>query len=151
MRRFWMGGGSRARARVCVGESGLGCVRLLRSMTVLFDSDVAGQGNTYFGAQRIQYMLFATLTQGSEVKPFSVRDDDYMARIGWVTLGALVTIPDVVEAVFWRAPWWINFLNTEISSIPQTDSAANDFGIWATHVRWSLTDGVLGHLLVVGV
>jgi len=124
---------------------------MLRSMSILFESDIAGTGTNYFGSQRVNYILFATLTIGSEAKPFSARDDDYLGRIGWVTLGALVAIPDVIEAVFWRAPWWLNFTNTEISSIPQTDVSANDFAIWATHVRWSLTDGMLGHLLVSGV
>lgn len=124
---------------------------MLRSMAVLYEADVTDQGIATFSPTRVQYMLFATMTIGSEAKAVSVRDDDYMLRIGWITLGVLVTIPDVIEAEFWRAPWWINFLNTEISAIPQTDSSANDFGIWADRVRWSLTNGLEGHLLVVGV
>lgn len=120
-------------------------------MAVLYEANVSGTGIATFSATRVQYILFATTTIGSEAKAASVRDDDYMLRIGWITLGVEVAIPDVITAEFWRAPWWINFLNTEISSIPQTDYLANDFGIWADRVRWSLTTGLEAHLLVVGV
>lgn len=124
---------------------------MLRSMTVLFDADVSGQGIGAFSATRVNYLLFNLLEAGPEVRPFSARDSDYLGRIGWITLGVDVDIPGQIEAIAWRAPWWLNFVNTEVSGVPQTDSAANDFGIWATHARWSLTEGTEGHLFVYGV
>lgn len=120
-------------------------------MAVLYEADVSGTGIATFSPTRVQYMLFATLTIGSVARPVASRDDDFVLRLGWLTLGVEVSIPDVITAEFWREPWWLNFLNMEISAIPQTDYLANDFGIWADRVRWSLTPGAEGHLMVVGV
>lgn len=120
-------------------------------MAVLFEGDVSDTGVATFSPTRVQYMLFATLTIGLQAKPVSARDEDFVLRLGWITLGVHVVIPDVIEADFWREPWWINFLNQEVSSVPQTDYLANDFGIWADRVRWSITPAAEGHLLVVGV
>src|SRR6185437_10256600 len=82
-------------------------VRLLRSMAVMFDDTVSGAGSASFGAQRIFYALFHTTDVGVESRPASVRDSDYRLRLGWISFGTLVAVPDVGELVYWRAPIWI--------------------------------------------
>ena len=141
----------RARARTLRLRTKLGLVRLLRSMAIHFDSDVSGSGNYTFGATRINYFLFHTTTVGPIPKPVSMMDFDHCLRIGWITFGVSVDIPGIGPIEYWRAPIWINFFDTEWSPIPQTDVSANDFGLWADTVRWGLSNGVEGHLLVSGV
>lgn len=120
-------------------------------MAILVERDISGTGIETFTATRVNWILFATLTIGYEAKPASARDSDYVLRLGWLALGSLLTIPDVITAEFWRAPEWINFLNTEVSSIPQVDYLANDFGTWADRIRWSLSGGCEAHIVVSGV
>jgi len=145
--------GSGCLARVLArraGELVLVCARLLRSVAIYFEDDVSGVGDASFGAQRINYFLSHVLSYGPEVKEASVRDSDYLLRIGWITFGVDVNIPGIGSVTYWRAPIWLNFYNTEWSPIAQTDISAQDFAVWATRVRWSLSTGTEIHLLVVG-
>ena len=120
-------------------------------MAILFESDVSGSGSASFSPTRVNYMLFHTTLVGPIPKPLAMADFDHCLRIGWLTLGVNVDIPEIGPIEYWRPPIWINFFDTEWSAIPQTDVSANDFGTWADTVRWGLSNGVEGHLLVVGV
>lgn len=120
-------------------------------MAILFESTISGSGSSSFSATRVNYVLYHTITVGPVPKPLSMADIDHCLRIGWFTLGVTVSIPDFGSQVFWRPPIWFNFFNSEWSSIPQTDVSANDFGTWASEVRWALSPGVDGWLQVVGV
>lgn len=120
-------------------------------MAVFHDALVSGVGSYNFGPQRINYFLWHTFDEGVESKAASARDSDYLLRLGWISFGTTVELPDLGTIEYWRAPIWLNFYNTIWSPEPQTDSSAQDFAIWCTHVRWSLTTDVEGRLVVVGV
>lgn len=120
-------------------------------MALLFDDTISDTGSYDFGATRVNYWFFHTFELGSQAKAASARDIDYLLRMGWVTLGTQLEVPDLGTLEFWREPVWLNFYNTIWTSVPQTDVSANDFGTWATHVRWSLTTGMVGRLVVFGV
>lgn len=120
-------------------------------MSTFFDDTISGAGSFGFGAQRINYFLYHTFELGPEAKAASVRDIDYLLRVGWITFGTTVEVPDLGTLEFWREPIWLNYYNTIWSPVPQTDIAAQDFAVWCTHVRWSITSGTVGRLIVVGV
>jgi hypothetical protein len=120
-------------------------------MSVFFDDTVSGVGSFNMGAQRINYFLFHTYELGVEAKEASIRDSDYLLRMGWITFGTTVELPDLGTIEYWRAPIWLNYYNTIWTPVAQTDIDAHDFAIWCTHVRWSLSTDLVGRLVVVGV
>lgn len=120
-------------------------------MSIFFDDTISNVGSFDFGPQRVNYFLYHTFSLGPQAKEASARDSDYLLRIGWITFGTTVEVPDLGTLQFWREPIWLNFYNTIWTPVPQTDSSALDFAIWCTHVRWSLTTDTVGRLIVTGV
>jgi len=120
-------------------------------MALLFDDTVSDAGEASFTATRVNYWFYHSFELGPMVQEVAVRDSDFLRRIGWVTLGTEIDVPDLGSLPFWREPIYLNFYNTLWSSVPQTDVAANDFGVWATRIRWSLSPGSVGRLVVFGV
>jgi len=119
-------------------------------MAVFFDDTVNGSDRYDFGAQRVFYLLFHTFDIGVVSRAPSETDVDYRLRLGWLAFGTSVEVPDLGTEIFWRAPIWLNFRTTIWTPDPQTDPAVGDFAIWATHIRWALTTGVEGRLIVIG-
>jgi len=120
-------------------------------MAILFESDISAQGTATWSPTRVQYVLFHTQLVGPVPTPIAMTDFDRLLRIGWFTFGTEVDVPSEGVITYWREAQWVNFLDTIWTAVPQTDSSANDFGTWATAFRWSLSAGVLAHVVVVGV
>jgi hypothetical protein len=119
-------------------------------VTVVFDSDIIGTGEADFGVgARVNFALAHIITRGPRVQKHQV--DDGAVQAGWFSFGNTSSVIDDTARTYWTKPIWIDFTNFEWHPVPTTDSAANDFGVWATRVRWYLYEGTTAWLYVYAV
>lgn len=121
-------------------------------MTVYADQAISGSGEVNFTlGVRLNYALVHVYVAPYDSRPLEVGDPDHMLRMGWIAFGADTDVIDATSRTYWSAPVWLDFLDTIWHPIPTTDSLANDFGVWASRVRWSLGLGGSAWLYVYGV
>jgi hypothetical protein len=111
----------------------------------IFDDDITGTGVTDVGDNKVKYILWRIDTVGWEARLLAVRDSDRYARIGFIALGYYGDVGDGTERHYWQPPIWIDWLNGEW--IPPQTYASDGFQ-YMKSVRWSLSDGVTGHLWI---
>ena len=120
-------------------------------MSIYYDATISGSGSAALSAQRVNYAFLHLTAVGSQARPLEAGDPDHFLRIGWFAFGTDITVPSYPTYRYWRNPIWIDFIDTLWTPIPQTNYAAQDDAIYATHVRWSLAMGATGRLVVSGV
>ncbi len=150
--------GSGTLVRVLVGNfpTGLWVVSPLlytagARMTVLVDQAISGSGALSFGSDRVNYALVNLDVIGASSRIPSLADPDHRLRLGFLSFGAATNVIFGTTFVYWSAPIWIDFEQFKWAPDPETDYLANDFGYWASDVRWALGDGTSGWLFVYGV
>jgi hypothetical protein len=119
-------------------------------VTVFYNADVSGTGEYEFGSgTRINFVLARVRSRGPRCVATQVADG--CVNAGWFALGAASDSIDGVERTYWTHPVWIDFESFEWHPIPTTDAFANDFGVWASAIRWHMLEGTTVGLFVYGV
>jgi hypothetical protein len=121
-------------------------------MTIYVNREISGNGSEHFGGVQIQYLLCHLTTIGPDVFISDTTNIDVLIRAGWLSLGVAETYPDEVSRVFWTERIWINFADFAWHPRP-TNWPGNppDFTVWTSDVRWGLSPGTVGNLLVIGI
>lgn len=154
--------GSRPRARCAYGlnpkRSHSATIRYedhicgVRFMTVYLDQEIEGNGSYNFGAAQIQYALVELDVLGPSVFVNDLTNADQLLNAGWFAFGSTDTYGTAVSHPFWTERKWINFQSFQWHPEPtRLPAAASDLCIWATHVRWALSPGTHGFMLIVGI
>lgn len=122
------------------GRLGVRDMMCARTMAVLVDQEISGQGLVSWGdILKIDHVALSITTLGvhNEPEPLS---PDRLLRCGWFSLG--VNLDQGVGAVdLWTDPHFVGWLNT-IWAPP------SDIFAFFERVRWSLTANTVGWLRV---
>jgi hypothetical protein len=120
-------------------------------MTVLLDAEIEGSGQFNFGGAEVQYVLVELDVLGPQVFIADVANPDHLAQAGWFALGSRSSFATSAEHVFWQERKWINYKSFQWHPEPTRDhAAAADLSVWASDVRWRLSVGTHGLMLVIG-
>lgn len=114
----------------------------------VFDDDITGTDLADFGSsQVIQFALVHLDTLGVGVRPLEIEADDHILRAGWITFGHKEFLVGGGERFYWDAPFFLDFVNSRWHPSPATVGGSGG-GIYAWGVRWHLSSGTTGHLVV---
>jgi hypothetical protein len=117
---------------------------------VLLDRDIANSGaDSLSGGTGVLFVSVQVLTVGGEARPLEVADPDHYLRLGWFSLGDHFSVETGPELDWWRAPVYVDLLNTLWTPVP-TDSPGGSLTVQCTRIRWSLGPGTTAHLHVFG-
>ena len=93
--------------------------------------------------------MFIHLTHlGPETTIIDLAEPDHILRAGFISFGYDFDIGDGVTRTFWRAPIWLDWIDTEWTPLPQASPTGDSFVFFASRVRWSLSFNTTGHLYV---
>lgn len=121
-------------------------------MTVYVDRAIEGTDRVNFGSAQLQYILVELDVVGPQVFVADVANTDVVAQAGWFALGNRSNFATDVEHVFWTDRKWINVRSFQWHPEPtRNPAAAADLVVWASDIRWRLSPGTHGFLLVVGL
>jgi hypothetical protein len=121
-------------------------------MTVYLDAEITGSDSYHFGGAQIQYMLVYLDTLGPDVRIPDTNNPDQIGFAGWLALGSEADYGPDFPNLFWTERIWINFQHFQWHPVPTRNPGdAVDLVVWASDVRWALSPGTHGFLLVFGV
>lgn len=81
--------------------------------------------------------------------PDPANNPDRMLRLGWLSLGDVLTIGGV-SGDNWREPIWLDFERGLWTPLP-SNNTAESFQVIAHRLRWGFAPGTTVHVLVYGV
>lgn len=114
----------------------------------LFDSDITGSGMADFGSSTtVNYALVHLTALGGFVREVDLADTDHVLRAGWFCFAHKEILDDLSERFYWDAPIFIDFVNFRWHTNPAVMASQDGF-FYAAAVRWHLSAGTEGHLLV---
>jgi len=120
-------------------------------MANYFDADISGAGQAdLVGGNSVQFFLCHLTATGPGVRRVIDATDDQLLRAGYIAFGRTLTLIGGVSRDYWHAPIYLDWDNQRWIPEPNQNSAGV-LNIVATRVRWRLSPGTTGHLLVVGV
>jgi hypothetical protein len=121
-------------------------------LAIYFNDSISGNGSADLTGGQVQYLLFHATTLGPDVFVSDPNNIDLLLHAGWISFGVDEAYPDATRRVFWTERIWLNFADFEWHPRPSNHPGDTpDFTVWASHVRWSLSLGTAGNLLVVGI
>lgn len=116
----------------------------------MFEDDVFGSGHASLsGSSSVIFVAAHVLVVPWEARPLEVDDPDHYLRMGWFSLGDHFSVPgDATVRDWWRAPVWLDFLDSLWTPIPSGGAATTT--VQATQIRWSIGNPGVVHLYVFG-
>ena len=121
-------------------------------MTVYLDQEISNSGAYHFGGAQIQYVLVELDVLGPDVFIADLHNADQLLRAGWFSLGSTSSYGTGSDHPFWNEREWINFKSFQWHPVPTVHpSDPPDLCVWASDVRWALSPGTHGFMLVFGV
>lgn len=119
-------------------------------MPVYYDADISDSGAAdLVGGSSVLYAAIHLTALGPLVTVPWAGETDHILRAGFVTLGDHFDIGDGDSHDWWRAPIWLDFVDTLWTPLPSGDSGGG-LVVQATRVRWSLSPSTTGHLHIFG-
>lgn len=121
-------------------------------MTIYLDQAISGNGSYHFGGAQIQYVLVHLDSVGGEVFVSDLTNPDVLIKAGWFALGSEDSYGTSSTHVFWTERKWINYLDFQWHPEPTViPSGGIDLCVWASDIRWAMSPGTSGLMLVVGI
>jgi len=119
-------------------------------MANYYDADISGTGMADLtGGTSVQFFLLHLTTIGPKVRELDGLPDDRIIRAGWISFGRTLNLIGATSRDYWHPPIFIDFSDQRWIPSPN-QSASQILTLVATRVRWYLSPGTEGHLLVVG-
>lgn len=101
------------------------------------------------GGTSVQFFLCHLTSIGGLVRPLDELPDDRIVRAGWITFGRTLNLIGATSRDYWHPPIFLHFADQRWVPDPN-QSNTQILTLVATRVRWYLSPGTEGHLLVVG-
>jgi hypothetical protein len=121
-------------------------------LTVYLDTAISGSGQQHFGGAQIQYVLIHLDNVGPDVFVADLANPDQLLKAGWFALGSEDAYGTSAVHVFWAERKWINFVDFLWHPEPTVHPFDGpDLCVWASDIRWALSPGTTGLMLVVGI
>lgn len=118
-------------------------------MPVYYEADISGDGQAALsGGNAVIYVAFRNDVIGNEARQIEATASDHLLRLGWFSLARQVTIQSVTDW-YWMEPIYFNFRHQRWQPSPN-GSAGGVLTMTAERVRWHLSDGATGRLVVFG-
>lgn len=119
-------------------------------MATYLDRDISGSGiDDLTGGNAVQFFLLHLTTIGPTARQLDGLADDRIIRAGWIAFGRTLNLIGATSRDYWHAPIFIDFADRRWIPEPNQNSSTV-LTIVATRVRWYLSPGTAGRLLVVG-
>src|SRR5258708_34849073 len=121
-------------------------------MPFYFDGDVADSGAAdLVGGSRVLYAACHLTALGNLVHGTGDGLADHVLKAGFFSIGDHFSIGVALPHDWWRAPIWLDFIDTLWTPVASADAANAPLCVQATRVRWFLTPGTHAHLSVFGI
>lgn len=116
----------------------------------LYDADIAGDGSAVLTGSNVFFLVCHLTATGGPVRELEQGSPDHILRAGWLSLGDQLNVIGGVDLEYWRAPIWLDFIDTLWTPVPSGIHAGAALTLLATRVRWHLAIGCAGHLYIFG-
>lgn len=119
-------------------------------MAVLLDRDISGQGtDDLVGGNYVSLVRFHATALGGRVQKPLAWDDTFRLQVGLISLGDSSSSIGGVSRTYWRLHQYLDY--PDVLWTPDlSDSAVSLTPPIDTKIRWALSPGTTGHLLVEG-
>lgn len=120
-------------------------------MPAYFDDDITGDGDEALGTGiSVIYVAFHCTVVGGVAREIEAAAHDRVLRLGYFSLGRLVTMPGDSQRTYWIEPQHFNYMNCRWQPSPN-NSSSGAFTMLADRIRWHLSGGAEGRLYVYGL
>lgn len=116
----------------------------------VFETDISGDGSAALGFGNVIYAVCHLSSVGGPVRELEQGSPDHILRAGWFAFGDTLNVIGGVNLEYWRAPIWLDFVNTLFTPLPSGIHAGAALVELGTIVRWHVAIGCAGHLYVFG-
>jgi hypothetical protein len=116
----------------------------------IYDAGISGDGSDSLTGSQLWYAICRLDPVGGGVRELETGSPDHVLRAGWVAFGDPISAIGGVSRVYWRAVWWLDFVESMFTPEPSTDVFNNPLTMACSKVRWHIPVGGSAHLYVFG-
>jgi len=117
----------------------------------IYSASIAGDGAASMGGSAVWYAVCHMTAVAAGARELEVGSSDHLLRAGWVAFGDTLSVIGATARDYWRAVWWLDFVDSLYTPVPSTGEAGGPLGLVASRIRWHIPVGGAADIYVFGV